>query len=126
MMNNRFDMKLLHLSCLFLLLLLLNIITFVNSQEYGGGLAAMVNGKNNKRTGQFYIAGAGESLDSKTRVPLKQVLGRRTNVATTVYDSETGRYNLLSTKFVNGQRKNFLELYDAWTRDELTIIELKW
>jgi hypothetical protein len=119
-------MKLLHLSCLFLLLLLLNIITFVNSQEYGGGLAAMVNGKNNKRTGQFYIAGAGESLDSKVRVPLKQVLGRRTNVATTMYDSETGRYNLLSTKFVNGQRKHFLEIYDAWTGDELTIIELKW
>eukprot|EP00944_MAST-04C_sp_MAST-4C-sp1_P000750 g750.t1 len=95
-------------------------------QEYGGGVATVVVGKNNARTAQFLIAAAGENLDSKVRVPLKQVLGRRVNVANTIYDSETGQYSILSTKFLHGQRQHFLEIYDAWTGDKLREIKLKW
>ena len=75
-------------------------------------VATVVVGKNNARTAQFLIAAAGENLDSKVRVPLKQVLGRRVNVANTIYDSETGQYSILSTKFLHGQRQHFLEIYD--------------
>ena len=46
-------------------------------------------------------------------------------MATTIYDSETGQYSILSTKFLHGQRQQFLEIYDAWTGDQLRKIK-KW